>query len=202
MGLNYFSEKELVGQLKFQHFRDSILGPLGNLLVACGVTPNLVTLVSFLSLFGVAYFAGTEPVYAFWFLVVHVVLDAFDGLVARLTGSQSDAGAFFDILNDHYGIVIFTGVLLYWGVVDSVTGYIYAHLYTLLIILILLRNQLGVPAKYVFRTKYWVYAAYGLLVFTQINLLEEAVMVFSVIMIPSIFVSIRALGLYLKQHGN
>ena len=201
MALNYFSEKELAKQVKFQQVRDRLFGPLGKLLIALRITPNLVSLISFLCLIGVAWHTISAPLIALAFLFVHVFLDAFDGLVARLTHTQSDAGAFVDILNDHYGIVVFTGILIYWNLVDSTVGYMYGHLYTLMIVLVILRNKMGIPAKFVFRSKYFVYIAYAIFAFTNIEYFTILLGFFTVLTIPTIIMSIQKVINHLRTHG-
>lgn len=187
--VHYFSEREYEGQLAFQKFRDRIFKKIGKFLVWCGITPNMISAMSALMLIGVAFFAVSEPVYAVVFLFGHVFLDALDGLVARLTDRQSNAGAFVDVCNDHFGILFFVGVLVYYKLVDPMIGYVYANLYTVLIIFIMTRTNMNIPMQYVIRSKYYAFAAYILFVFTQIDVMDEALLLFTALMIPPFVLS-------------
>jgi CDP-diacylglycerol--glycerol-3-phosphate 3-phosphatidyltransferase len=99
---------------------DRLVVPIGRSLVRLGVTPDALTL------FGVlATFAGAGIVLAGHQLPGAVVLavatasDALDGTVARLRGTTSRWGAFFDSVSDRISDVVLFGAAL-WLVRDDV----------------------------------------------------------------------------------
>jgi phosphatidylglycerophosphate synthase len=83
-----------------------------------------------------------------------VIIDAFDGSLARLQKKDGDAGSMVDMLCDHTGIIIVVGGLIYTGLLNQTLGYVYSYIYTILIIFIILRNIIKRPIRVVFRTKY------------------------------------------------
>ncbi len=84
--------------------------------VRLGITPNMITTLSLLftvaaaALFAVGnFFAGG---YA---LVLGFICDAWDGIVARKTGTSSPAGEFFDATIDRYNdLFAFLGLMYYY----------------------------------------------------------------------------------------
>jgi len=85
--------------------------------VACGITPNTVTIASLLvGLVATWLFWNATPVYAVLGLVAYavaVILDHADGEVARLTLTESAIGEWLDIAADtviHAGVVLAMGV--------------------------------------------------------------------------------------------
>jgi len=93
-------------------------------------------------------------------------------------------GAFTDIVCDTTGMIISSIGLVYWGLVNATIGASYAAVYTLLIIFTISRNQLGAIPKITFRPKYIVYAVYIFFAFSAQNWLSEAMLVFTVAMLP------------------
>lgn len=80
--------------------KDRLLEPLARRL-AGRVSPDALTLLGFAAGAGCVY-ASFRATYALAFLLwlVNRVFDGLDGLVARLTGEQSDSGGYLDILLD------------------------------------------------------------------------------------------------------
>lgn len=100
------------------------LQPVGRVLVSLGVSPNQVSWASFalalltgafLSVghFGSAAVAGT----------LSALLDAVDGMVARLSGQASDAGEVLDVTVDRYAEFFFLGGLaIYYREMPTLLG--------------------------------------------------------------------------------
>lgn len=86
------------------HFRsttDRAVVPIGRLLARLGITPNALTTIGLLGvLLGVGLLLQGRPVLGGWIVAASVVLDAFDGTVARLTNSATPFGAFYDSVSD------------------------------------------------------------------------------------------------------
>src|SRR4030095_8158762 len=72
-------------------------------MVAVGISADMVTILSLIFsaagmvLCGTGYF-----VYGGWAVFASFALDAMDGMVARLAGTSSDRGEYFDALIDRY----------------------------------------------------------------------------------------------------
>jgi phosphatidylglycerophosphate synthase len=89
------------------------LQPLGKFLVYCRITPNGISWASFA--FGVL--AGLCLAFGHFgsgaaFACVSAVMDSLDGLVARLSGTSSDAGEVLDAAVDRYAEFMFLGGLI------------------------------------------------------------------------------------------
>ena len=92
-----------------------ILDPIGAFLNRTGLTPNSITLLGLAGTTIGAYFIaqGKMTVGAI-VLFFFVIVDAFDGTMARLRGEPSDFGAFVDSVSDRYAEFITFGGLLYY----------------------------------------------------------------------------------------
>jgi CDP-diacylglycerol--glycerol-3-phosphate 3-phosphatidyltransferase len=89
------------------------LQPLGKFLVFCRVTPNRVSWASF----GFGVIAGVCLAFGHFgsgaaFACVSAILDSLDGLVARMSGTASDAGEVLDAAVDRYAEFLFLGGLV------------------------------------------------------------------------------------------
>jgi len=92
-----------------------ILDPIGAFLNSTGLTPNAITLLGLAGTTVGAYILSqgkmTTGAIVLFFAVI---VDAFDGTMARLRGESSDFGAFVDSVSDRYAEFITFGGLLYF----------------------------------------------------------------------------------------
>jgi phosphatidylglycerophosphate synthase len=89
------------------------LQPIGRLLVALRVTPNQISWASLaFSVLAGACLAVGHFGFGAGFATVSSLLDALDGMVARLTGVASDAGEVLDTTVDRYAEFFFLGGLI------------------------------------------------------------------------------------------
>jgi CDP-diacylglycerol---glycerol-3-phosphate 3-phosphatidyltransferase len=102
---------------RFRALSHSLLGPVARLLIRLGVSPDLVTIIGTL---GVAVAALVcFPQGWLWqgvvVVTVFVVSDMVDGLMAKITGTSTNWGAFLDSTSDRLGdAAVFGGILLYF----------------------------------------------------------------------------------------
>jgi CDP-diacylglycerol--glycerol-3-phosphate 3-phosphatidyltransferase len=96
--------------------------PVAALLARTGVTPNTLTVLALVVTLPVAPILAHGPT---WFplaaalIVLALILDGFDGLVARVTNQVTLVGDFLDATLDRYGEgVIFIG-LVYWYITTT-----------------------------------------------------------------------------------
>src|SRR5579885_2213635 len=89
------------------------LQPIGRLLVALHITPNQISWASltFAILAGACLAVGHFG-FGAGFATISSLLDALDGMVARLTGTSSDAGEVLDTTVDRYAEFFFLGGLV------------------------------------------------------------------------------------------
>lgn len=92
-----------------------ILDPIGHFLNRLGLTPNSITLLGLLgTTIGAYVIAQGRMTTGAFILLASVLVDAFDGTMARLRGEPSDFGAFVDSVSDRYAELATFGGLLYY----------------------------------------------------------------------------------------
>jgi CDP-diacylglycerol---glycerol-3-phosphate 3-phosphatidyltransferase len=92
-----------------------ILDPIGTFLNNTGLTPNAITLLGLAGTTVGAYLlAQGKMTVGAVVLFFSVIVDAFDGTMARLRGESSDFGAFVDSVSDRYAEFITFGGLVYY----------------------------------------------------------------------------------------
>ena len=98
----------------FARFAVWLLGPVERAL-AKRISPNAITLVSLLlSLVSAAAIANGWLALSAWMYIASGAADILDGRVARITGQQTTAGAYFDSVIDRWGeLAIYAGFVWY-----------------------------------------------------------------------------------------
>jgi CDP-diacylglycerol--glycerol-3-phosphate 3-phosphatidyltransferase len=92
------------------------LEPLARLISATKVSPNVVTIIGFVLMVGVAIvLARGNLVLGGIFIIAAALFDAIDGSLARLMGRTSRFGAFLDSTLDRFSeAIIFLGLFIYF----------------------------------------------------------------------------------------
>ncbi len=95
--------------------------PVGKAIARTGITPNMITgLTVLVALVSAWFFALGDLFTGFLFMILTVVMDMFDGAVARAAGLSSKFGATFDHVLDRYAEFLFLlGLML--GPIGAVT---------------------------------------------------------------------------------
>ena len=97
-----------------------ILDPIGAFLNRLGISPNTITLLGLAGTTVGAYvIAQGHMTTGAIILLASVLVDAFDGTMARLRGEPSDFGAFVDSVSDRYAELVTFGGLLYYFLTQS-----------------------------------------------------------------------------------
>lgn len=92
-----------------------ILDPIGAFLNRLGLSPNTITLLGLVgTTIGAYVIAQGKMTTGAFVLLASVLVDAFDGTMARLRGEPSDFGAFVDSVSDRYAELVTFGGLLYY----------------------------------------------------------------------------------------
>jgi phosphatidylglycerophosphate synthase len=98
--------------------------PLVSLLSAVGITPNMLTVMGLvLTALSLVFYSWSRVdrlnlVYAALLIALGGLLDGLDGPLARLTGRQSNVGAFLDSFADRVSDILLTVGFLLTGLVD------------------------------------------------------------------------------------
>ena len=96
----------MLGSLRerYQH----VMMPVGKALARTGITPNMITgLTLLVALVTAWFFVIGDLLIGLTFLILTVVMDMFDGAVARAAGLGSKFGATFDHVLDRYAEYLF-----------------------------------------------------------------------------------------------
>ncbi|CAN5118471.1 MAG: phosphatidylinositol phosphate synthase [Nocardioides sp.] len=103
---------------RFRQFWTGVFAPVGNALIALGVTPNQVTVVGTLGVASGALICFPQG-WLFWgvlWVTAFVFSDMIDGYMSRKLGTTSKFGAFLDSTMDRIGDgAIFGGIALYYA---------------------------------------------------------------------------------------
>lgn len=101
-----------------------ILDPIGAFLNRLGLTPNSITLLGLVgTTFGAYFISQGKMTTGAFVLLASVLVDAFDGTMARLRGEPSDFGGFVDSVSDRYAeLITFAGLLYYFLSLGDKTG--------------------------------------------------------------------------------
>ena len=97
------------------------MAPVGKAIARTGITPNMITgLTVLVALVSAWFFALGDLIIGLLFMILTVVLDMFDGAVARAAGLASKFGATFDHTLDRYAEFLFMlGLMM--GPINAVT---------------------------------------------------------------------------------
>jgi phosphatidylglycerophosphate synthase len=95
--------------------------PIGKAIARTGITPNMITgLTVLVALVSAWFFAMGDLLVGLLFMILTVVMDMFDGAVARAAGLVSKFGATFDHTLDRYAEYLFMlGLMI--GPISAVT---------------------------------------------------------------------------------
>jgi len=179
--LHYFGAEEEEYFHRVADRRTQLLRPLAMFFVRRNVRSDTLTLASFLllpfffyPLFGLQYYAACWVI-----LILHIIIDGFDGPVARLGRYASDKGALSDIINDITGMVIVALTAMQFGFAQPFLGGLYIVTYVYMIIFIIARNVLEMPFKFVFKSKYYMFLCLLLTVHLHHDLLNPFLLILS-----------------------
>ncbi|MBY8997444.1 MAG: CDP-alcohol phosphatidyltransferase family protein [Candidatus Thorarchaeota archaeon] len=109
----------MLGTLREQYQR--VMAPVGKAIARTGITPNMITGLTVLVALVSAWFFVLGDLYVgLLFMILTVVMDMFDGAVARAAGLATKFGATFDHTLDRYAEFLFMlGLML--GPISAVT---------------------------------------------------------------------------------
>ncbi|MEM9282468.1 MAG: CDP-alcohol phosphatidyltransferase family protein [Verrucomicrobiota bacterium] len=159
LAVNCYSNGEGAFMEWSQTLRAKCLRPMLDLLGANGVRADHITLLSLLSgLSFCPFFIAGEYLWAFGFLIFHVLLDGLDGPLARHLGDSGDRGSFTDSTADQIVVTAATIALVYTGYAGAWAGGCYLFLYTLVVAFAMIRNALLVPYSWLFRPRFVIFA--------------------------------------------
>ncbi len=118
--------------LHSQVFRSKHLEPLARLCLKIGLGPNKVTFLSLISTFFAIYFLFNDHLLFSIFALLHIFLDALDGVIARISKTTT-FGVYFDIGTDSLVTVLAIAKVGYF--LQDFYPYIISGLFALAVII-------------------------------------------------------------------
>ena len=93
----------------------AFLEPIARFFSRTGLSPNVITVIGFVLMIGVAIVLGRgHLVLGGWLIIAAVLFDAVDGTLARMMGRTSRFGAFLDSTLDRFSeAIIFLGIFIH-----------------------------------------------------------------------------------------
>jgi phosphatidylglycerophosphate synthase len=180
--LHYFGASEEEYFHRAADKRTEFVRPLAMFFVQRNVRADSLTVASFLLLpFFFFPLFGLKNYLAAWaVLILSILLDGLDGPVARLGRYASDKGALSDIVNDITAMVIVGLTAIFFGFADPTLCALYIATYLYMIVLLIARNVLEVPYRFVFKSKYYLFVFLLVKVHFGLDILNGFLLVMSV----------------------
>jgi phosphatidylglycerophosphate synthase len=156
----YLSEAEGRYVEKFRTWKDKKLRFLIAILANLGVKPIWLSLAGLVCSVLTFFWLGSNTGVVLFLLILSVIFDNLDGSLARFTGDRDEKGAWVDLFCDNLGLVIVVLFSIYNGVISGFWGASYAVTYILMLIALFIFRFKKVAALPVFRSKYWFYGCF------------------------------------------
>lgn len=138
----------------WKRFKTSFFKPILYLLAKTGITPNQVSLAALAFAVATFYFALKGEIgYAAVFFIIHIVLDLFDGTLARYTKQASDKGKFLDMIVDNIAATLLVLALAIIGVINPINGAVFIYLMIMVIIFAAIINSKYYKSKWLFHAR-------------------------------------------------
>lgn len=163
-------ERRFLGPVR--SFLLRVYSPIVRLLARARVTPNMVSASG--PVLGVLFVltVGRSRQLALPLWVLSLVVDGFDGALARQTNRTSSFGAFFDQVCDHVRETLTVAGLVAVGAISPFWGTIYPLVYTALNLTLYLCNQHQVPLPMAIKSWLLLYPAIVVFLLTGHNYLN------------------------------
>ncbi len=142
-----------------RELRKRALAPLLTRLSRLGVRADHVTLASLICGLGFAALWISElRITALVLLLLHALLDALDGPLARHQKDASSSGSFTDTMSDQTVVAVSTFALIADDLIPASAGAAYVFVYTVVVSFAFVRNALSIPYTWLVRPRMIVYA--------------------------------------------
>lgn len=179
-------------------WRDKIFLPLIKLFYKLGIRANGLSLIGLLVLLGFVIFVVSKPWLAVIFLLLNLLIDGMDGVMARYAGTSSLAGAFTDSVIDLTSMAVIVATLFLVGLINPILAIIYIYFSVMWMFFRIVRYHLKKPIRLLLRSDKYIFCFYILWVLTGWNVLNEVVLMLLVLVIPLTILSFVKLFKYLK----
>lgn len=190
----FFAGDDELVYSKGKKIRESLFGPFAGYLANLGITPTILSYTGLFMIVPFLYFFASNPWLSFFFLLLNMIMDGLDGVVARFMKVDSNKGAFVDFAFDYTFFIIVFFTFVFYGLMNPFWSALYILNYIIMQGLIIFAFYNKIKLFPVIRSKYIVYFFFFIWVISGFNLLNWLVVLMSVYMIVTnifIFNSIK-----------
>ncbi len=182
------SQWELDLTRRFNQTKDNIVSPLITLLQLIHVKPSHLSFAGIITLLITLFLSllFTQPLFFIFGFCFHLIFDGLDGSLARRK-KISPHEELTDIIADHTGIILTSFMIIFFHYAPTTITIIYSTLYTLVIALALIRNKLNIPFRFIFRPRLYIYLAFAIDYFFNLQLTHYVLLLSSfLLLLPTI----------------
>lgn len=159
-----YSEAEMKSLMGPMHkWKSACLQPLMKVFSYFGFTPDGLSIfgavIAFLG-FGLS-FALDDAFYFFAGVWLHMLIDGFDGTLARFLGKVQLKGSFVDVVADHVVIILASIFIFYFSGADFLGVFLYTIFYTFIQFAAFILNYVGRPYEALFRPRIYLYLGFS-----------------------------------------
>ncbi|EKD76105.1 MAG: hypothetical protein ACD_43C00224G0002 [uncultured bacterium] len=179
---NYYSEAEKETVLEFHKRREFILRPLLNFLTYFNFTPYKFNIISIIGIITSVACVELYPKLSVFLFVIYLITASLTEPLARYQNTASEEAAVTKIMMYILGLsaAVLVGIALSW--IQPVWGASYLVLYIMMLWLTISLNKIGQPIRLVIRTKSLVFIAIFFYLLSDINIINQLVITFTVYM--------------------
>ena len=175
-----------------RNIRDPLLKPIIKTFILLGFSPAWVSYLGIISMLLCIFCMRSNLYLSLIFLGLALLMDVLDGCLARALHVASDRGKFIDVLVDNINFTIFSIGLLNVFLVSPLTTVLYVYCMLLVKILMILKKNITKKTDWIIKPMvgaypnifvYSSYSLFALYVLGDINYLETASFIFTLLLI-------------------
>lgn len=146
------NERSKEWYLKSANTRDWLFRPVVSVFSKMGLTANIVTYSSVISMVLFVVSIKRSMLASVVFLIYGIWGDLFDGVLARYQGKQSDKGKFIDMVADNLNFALFVIGLSYGGLIQPLVGTLIVYFMVLSKVFRSIWNGFELKSNWYFKT--------------------------------------------------
>lgn len=185
------SESRLVE--KMNRYKYLLFQPVAKVLISAGISAGMVSVLSATTV-AVSLFLAISfgKVYFIYGIIAHCILDGIDGTLARLTGTESVAGAALDLVADHVGITLSALYAAVFLNISETNAILYVLLYTIVNPVSFMLGVSEHRVSYVFRPRLIVYLLLTIDTFWGTHMTEPVMFMSVIVLFAEACIVLRA----------
>jgi len=145
------SSLEALMMVPMRALRQRLLGPFTAWLACYGVSADMLSFAALIPALGFCVLAPLNFALALWLMVLALVLDGLDGVLARQTDSNSLSGAFTDTCCDLIVLTLLLAGLVWKETINPLLALVFLFMYTFFGLFFVLHHLLHVSTRWLIR---------------------------------------------------